>query len=317
MMLCKKPFRPRGQSIPAPCGQCLFCRINRRRIWAHRMTLEAAMHKENAFVTLTYAPEHEPKDRSLVPSHVQAFIKAMRQALLPARVRFYAVGEYGDQSGRPHYHLAMFGMRSCVYGRTRRPRRGQPFTCCSECDRVHKFWGKGMVHLDELNLVTAGYVASYVTKKMTSKEDKRLKGRHPEFARMSKKPGLGYGYLEKYLLPMMLSVHGRAYMDRVQDVIASLNSNGKTQPLGRYLKDRLKVLVMRKGVILAASGHTPQSKQYLAELRALQASYLAGKETSRFAPKAELSLADIVVKHFEGNRINAERRLSLKRSKVL
>ena len=86
---------------PVPCGQCQACRINRRRVWVHRMMLEAGQYKDNTFVTLTYSPENEPDGSSLEPKHTQDWLKRFRKAIAPLRVRYYLVGEYGEQSWRP------------------------------------------------------------------------------------------------------------------------------------------------------------------------------------------------------------------------
>ena len=83
------------------------------------MLLEAECHKENSFVTLTYAPENEDKLEfhegfpSLDPSHATKFIKKIRKKLEPHKLRYYLVGEYGSQTQRPHYHLVLFGMPPC------------------------------------------------------------------------------------------------------------------------------------------------------------------------------------------------------------
>ena len=106
MALCKKPFRGFG------CGQCLPCRIVKRRIWTHRIMLEAQMHEKCSFLTLTYDPENEPPGRTLDPDDVQLWMKRFRERLRSEYgifVRQYLIGEYGDETQRPHYHSAPFG----------------------------------------------------------------------------------------------------------------------------------------------------------------------------------------------------------------
>lgn len=132
-MMCRDPYvSPAGPVYG--CGQCMPCRLNKRRVWAHRIMLEAYQYEHNAFVTLTYAPEKLPENGSLVPEHVQSWLKRLRARVAPSKFRFFLVGEYGDESERPHYHAALFGFRSCVYGQSQYSKRRS--TCCHWCELV-------------------------------------------------------------------------------------------------------------------------------------------------------------------------------------
>lgn len=64
--------------------------------------LEAAQYEDNCFITLTYDDEHLPLGMSLVPKDLQDFLKRFRSRIAPIKVRYYGVGEYGDQTQRPH-----------------------------------------------------------------------------------------------------------------------------------------------------------------------------------------------------------------------
>jgi len=217
-MLCKNPYM--AVSGPVSCGQCMPCRFNRRRLWTHRLMLESLTHKENCFVTLTYNNDHHPIDGSLDPRHLQLWIKRLRKRLHPTRVRYYAVGEYGDDTQRPHYHLALFGVG---YG-------------CKQA--LEETWEKGFVMVGDLNFKSAQYIAGYVTKKMTKKDDPRLNGRHPEFARMSNRPGIGALAME-VIASSMITKDGEI-LGLDDDVPEHLRHGGKKWPLGRYLKRRLR-----------------------------------------------------------------------------
>lgn len=213
-----------------PCGQCTPCRINRRRLWVHRMMLEMNMHGDNSFVTLTYSDENLPDGLSLEPKDPQDWLKRFRKAIAPLRVRYYLVGEYGDETRRPHYHAALFGYPGCVYGSTRnyRLQRG----CCPRCDLVSETWGKGGILLGQLTSESAQYVAGYVMKKMTSADDVRLDGRYPEFARMSRRPGIGSG-----AVPAIADALRHFNLDLTEsDVPSALRHGPKILPLGRYLR---------------------------------------------------------------------------------
>ena len=183
-MLCKKPFM--AGRIPFGCGQCMPCRVKLRRQKMWRQYLESLCHEECCFTTLTYRDEKLPPGGTLVPLDLSLFLKRLRFAVWPTKVRFFGVGEYGDESLRPHYHLTLFG----VSGRTDVVSR-QVTRHYGAASVIDKAWGLGNTFTAEFNETTAQYVAGYTTKKMTSKTDPRLKGRHPEFARASNRPGLG------------------------------------------------------------------------------------------------------------------------------
>lgn len=171
--------------------------------------------------TLTYA-ESPPE---LVPEHLSGFIRRFRK-IYPAPIRFFGVGEYGDIGGRPHYHIAMFGV-SIV-----------------DEEYVKKAWSDergqiGMVHLAELNEKTAQYICGYVTKKLNKKDDYLLGGRHPEFARMSLRPGIGA--LAINTLKGAIAPNGDvSLMHAAGDVPSSFRSAGRQYPLGRYLRGKLR-----------------------------------------------------------------------------
>lgn len=187
--------------------------------------LEALMHETSSFWTLTYDDNHLPTDGSLVPDDLKNFMKRLR---LRTKCRFFAVGEYGDDTWRPHYHLALFGVERCVC----------PVRKLCVCD-PHIAWGKGFTVGLSLTPESAAYIAGYVVKKLTRKDDDRLSGRAPEFARMSLRPGIG---------APAIAVLGEAYSDPAAaealtkdgDVPSVLKHGVSSYPLGRYLRSKLR-----------------------------------------------------------------------------
>lgn len=223
---CENPFMGNGGAFG--CGQCLPCRLKKRREWTHRIMLEASLQMENSFVTLTYRDDPV----SLVPTDLQLFLKRLRKRVEPLKVRFYGVGEYGDRHQRPHFHLALFGYPSC--GRSSRG-RGR-YQCCPACDTLSNVWGNGFVQNLPLEVGSARYIARYVVKKMTRFDDPRLGNRHPEFARMSLKPGIGAGVVEAVCATItrynLLTPQG--------DVPVTLRHGDLEWPLGRYLRRQIR-----------------------------------------------------------------------------
>lgn len=228
-MRCVQPFTSSTGAFG--CGQCLPCRVSKRRTWAHRILLEAMDHAESSFVTLTY----EKDRRSLDPVDLQRWLKRFRRAVEPKKIRYFAVGEYGDISQRPHYHAALFGWPSCSSPRIV---KGRPCSCHA-CSVVRETWGFGHVMVARLERKSSNYIAGYVTKKMTHSSDYRLGGRHPEFARMSLRPGIGADAMMSVASDMM-----RYQLENtLPDVPAALRYGGHVLPLGKYLRRKLRVYV--------------------------------------------------------------------------
>lgn len=249
-MLCRNPYVKGPQAYP--CGQCMPCRINRRRTWTHRILLETLNHSSSVFVTLTYDPENLPLSSGTItmpngsqpeplptlrPKDLQDWLKRLRKRIEPLRIRYYAVGEYGDETNRPHYHAALFGYPACLYGQSTYSLRRT--SCCPSCDTIKESWGLGQIYVGELTQNSAQYIAGYVTKKMTSKDDIRLSGRYPEFGRMSLRPGIGADALHE-VADVLLRLN---LVDPEGDVPSALRHGSRLLPLGRYLRRKLRVLV--------------------------------------------------------------------------
>lgn len=153
------------------------------------------MHKVNSFVTLTY----ERTGPSLVPIDFTRFMYRVRQRLGPTR--FYACGEYGENSLRPHFHALLFG---------------RTFTDGVPCGKdiysskvLSSLWPNGFSSFGGVSYDSAAYVAGYVCKKVSGAPATAHYSRVdsstgeivqcvPEFSRMSLKPGIGYTWFKKY-----------------------------------------------------------------------------------------------------------------------
>lgn len=199
--------------------------------------LETTLKADNTFVTLTYNDESYPHDHSVTPRELQLFYKRLRKKCAEP-IRYYGVGEYGDTSGRPHYHIALFGYPNCAQGISNYGINSDRPTCCDPCQTIHDAWGKGRIMLAELNNYTCQYIAGYVVKKMTKPDDPRLEGRLPEFARMSLRPGIGHDAM--YEVASTLLSHN---LEKRDDVPSQLQHGTKKYPLGRYLRRKLRKYV--------------------------------------------------------------------------
>lgn len=164
------------------CGKCEGCRARHRTDWAVRIFHEASLWDRNCFLTLTYDDEHLPEDGRIRKDDIQHFIKRLRkQSGRP--IRYYAVGEYGENTRRPHYHAIIFNedfLSSRYYHEISDSMYGN--------GQLQRTWGQGQVTISEFNLARAKYTAGYVTKKI---------GDTDNFSMMSRRPPIGMAWLRK------------------------------------------------------------------------------------------------------------------------
>ncbi len=173
---------------------------------------EASLHDENSFITLTYNDENLPPDGGLVLADWQNFAKKIRRDV--GSFRFFHAGEYGtderavNQIGRPHYHACIFGMNWLQDRKFYK--MGKSGSKLYTSKQLENTWGKGYATIGELTLASAAYVAAYVMKKRTGKdqaegwydfvnhETGECTPRRPEYATMSRNPGIGKKWFEKW-----------------------------------------------------------------------------------------------------------------------
>lgn len=166
--------------VDVPCGHCLECREAYKRVWAYRCMLEAQHSRDCWFITLTYDDAH--CDGSLHKKDWQNFMKRLRKLVGPG-VRFFACGEYGTHTFRPHYHALLF---NC-------PMDQWKFAT----HQLYQSWDYGQIKADPVvNMNTCAYVAGYTSKKLLAKD---LKGKEPPFLLMSRRPGIGERWLTDHL----------------------------------------------------------------------------------------------------------------------
>jgi len=197
-----------NQPMSLPCGRCLGCKIAKSKDWALRCYHEAQLNDaglNNCYITLTYRPDDLPPDGILVKSHFQKFIKRLRKNT-KQKIRYFMCGEYGDTTGRPHYHALLFGYRfpDAKFWTERKGNR------IYKSKLLEATWQKGNCELSGVTFKSAAYVARYLLKKQNTaeatqdryciynKETGEIKLRPFEYVAMSLKPGIGAKFYEKY-----------------------------------------------------------------------------------------------------------------------
>lgn len=155
----------------------MACLSNKRSEWAFRLEQEYKYSHSAQFVTLTYDQKHVASNGSLVKKHLQDYLKRIRKKDESNYIRYYAVGEYGTRSGRPHYHLLLFNSNE-----------GYARSCWK--DKNEK--AIGLVHIGSVNGASVAYVLKYMVQPLT---DSLEQGVEKPFAVMSRAYGIGARYL--------------------------------------------------------------------------------------------------------------------------
>lgn len=184
--------------MTVPCGICTGCLLAKATSWATRSMHEASLHPENAFITLTYAPEHLPEPPFVSVETIQKFLKKLRSHLHrkaerekkpTPEIKYLACGEYGSKTYRPHYHLLIFNWRP----KNGTKIRNTPFGNVFVSQELQKLWTLGLSEYGSVTPASAGYVARYTTKKLF---ERGMQG--SEFLLASRKPALGIDWLKNH-----------------------------------------------------------------------------------------------------------------------
>ena len=202
-----EPFVDKSWLTTVPCGKCRECRMDYAKQWANRMVLESQDWPKNLFFTATYNNENLPFDSvsgqpTLNKRDIQLFMKRLRKAFEPRRIRFYFAGEYGSRTHRPHYHAILFNLgledfpdrRVHSYNELKQPLYYSP--------KLEKLWGHGFILMSDVTWKTCNYVARYVDKKQSRDDIPMTNGDYdwePEFSLSSRRPGIGMRKAEELL----------------------------------------------------------------------------------------------------------------------
>lgn len=173
-----------------PCGKCEKCYEKKINAWRFRLEQETKVHSNSQFTTLTYSPESIPISlngfMSLQKKDLQDFFKRLRKNTGRTTIKYYAAGEYGPTTMRPHYHAIIFDTTH---------------------DEIVKAWSPYGEQIGNVKTGAAAGGAAPYTAKYCSKPKKipmhEQDDREPEFSIMSKNLGRNYSHTtstEKYTL---------------------------------------------------------------------------------------------------------------------
>ena len=216
------------------CQQCSVCQKRKVSQWVFRLNEEHKVSHSAHFVTLTYDPTRVPITEdgklTLQKRDLQLFIKKIRKAqskLTNTKIKYYACGEYGSVTHRPHYHLILFNLHHTI---------GSSLT---------KYWSirtqdnrdyisNGFVDIGPVKSGAFHYVAGYALKGLKAKINwKAGDTREKEFIFMSQGLGKSYfvtrhGELTKKAEYLKKNLHGYITIE-----------DGKKVSLPRYYKEKI------------------------------------------------------------------------------
>jgi hypothetical protein len=284
-MSCVTPYYQKIQDriVPVGCGRCPYCKSVRSKQWAFRLSQEEKRSTSCHFITLTWDTEYIPINKhgqftlrkSIVtkrkvkkiingkeidvekvyrkphPESVSAFIKRLRRYQKVSgndqTIKYYAVGEYGEQFGRPHYHIMIFNLEG-----SKKVGKVNGYDAYKNKD-VEKAWSikgqqRGRIHIGDGTGNSSAYCAKYIDKNCDigkAPNDIRV----PSYSVMSK--GLGSNYIVDRTIKRKSNLTGKVYKkDVLKNAISNYHKddltrtmvstgNGHKVAIPRYYKEKL------------------------------------------------------------------------------
>lgn len=182
-----------------------------------RVLHESYSWEEKMFCTLTYDNDHVDENYSLKKKDLQNFFKRLRKNT-QRKIKYFACGEYGELTKRPHYHAILFGI-----GLNNKNLITENWPYCD--------WRNNAILKNSFGMVepySISYVAQYIDKKLSGEEaekeydEKRIE--HP-FRIVSQ--GIGLEYAEK---------NKKQIVDN-----GCITTNGIKKSIPRYYINKLKL----------------------------------------------------------------------------
>jgi hypothetical protein len=224
-MLCLTPIRLKNPNyskkpnqslfLDVPCGKCSACISSHRSLWCWRLQQERKASTSCFFITLTYNDDNIPVDRETGEIHlekrdVQKWLKRVRKWYPNENIRYYLVGEYGDNTHRPHYHCLLFNLpldlepaRKFIEGTWSLGNIQIGYCSDGGIGYVTKYMLKNIIYSSEdyndvITYLSDEYHVPYYKAQQIYKDLKKEKDLFPPFMLCSRKPLIGYRYIEKF-----------------------------------------------------------------------------------------------------------------------
>lgn len=157
----KKHYNKEMVPFQLPCGKCIECRLEYARTWAVRASHEAAVHRNSIFLTLTFNDDTIGANK-LNYEEFQLFMKKLRNHYNQEKISYMVAGEYGEKTGRKHYHAIIFGLEPTDAIMLRKDSNDHVIY---KSPAIEKLWGHGLTEFGSVTFESCSYVARYCLKK--------------------------------------------------------------------------------------------------------------------------------------------------------
>ena len=195
--------------IEVPCGKCHSCVRSKMNGWRLRLIAELKQWSFSVFITLTFDDSMMERFRDDPNKAVRLFLDRMRKNVGNG-IKHFIIGEYGEKTGRFHYHGILFGV----------PRN-------FDVNQVEKLWKYGFVYLGWCNERTIHYITKYITKVDYNKNHK--KANKQDIPRIIVSHGIGSSFVD-YARNEPMKKDLKPFL---------ITGKGAKIPLPRYVKAKL------------------------------------------------------------------------------
>lgn len=155
-------FKKSNDIIEIKCGKCIECLKEKRLEMIKRLKDELKIRKNGYFITLTYDEKHK---RDLNKRDIQLFLKRLRKN---QKIRYFYVGELGETTERPHYHMIIFGDLPEDLKEEKNPTKNGHKQYNSKS--IQKIWKNGLIRINKLEIPIIAYITKYMMKNTGKKE---------------------------------------------------------------------------------------------------------------------------------------------------
>ena len=216
--------------IDVPCGSCEACIERKSNEWATRIYYEYLYSTNTVFLTLTYADEfltYNPvkfqlgnyEEEYIIPvlckRDVQLFMKRLRKKVGNG-LRFFCGAEYGEETGRPHYHLMLFNLPDVLVENI--------------LEIVQSCWSYGNVdYSGNSNIKRVMYIAKYCYSN-SKLSNKLVTNFVKPFILCSRMPALGHKYYE--------DITNVNYHNETLETVVTID-DGRIMPMPRLYRNKL------------------------------------------------------------------------------